>query len=249
MSAPNDKIANQVRQYPSKGKEPAITDIPGDKQISIFNASAVNNAGQTEQVGILRLLTLAKVRLYSLVGGVYTELDLKNLLAGLPVIGTTIGDGFAVGAKSEPHLVGVTVSATGAGGTFKRQYSKDAATFIDLPAGSEIEAPTNYAVAADAYHVLQSPIDQTRGGPAVLDQSLYYTQIVSTVAQAGVVSINDLWVGTFLTLWNEVVNGNAAFSSFDWRTPYPLDGSDNIIPYFSVPSSANRTSIFYMTTG
>ena len=242
------QIENKLVHYPGKGKEAAVPGVSSASQIHVFNCAAVNNSGATAMVGVCRKLAQQSLKLYSLASAVYTELDLDNLSGGLQIFTGNSGDGFVVGSIYEPNLVGVTVSTAAAGGTYAIQYY-NGSSFVALPSMAALETAADYNAVGDRYNVFQAPVDMVRGGPAGLDQNLYYMQVVDTGPVAGPIEIDDLWAASFLTLFNEVENGQAASVSFDWRKPFPLDGSQNLIPYFASPNANNRVSTFFSTVG
>lgn len=241
MGGISQLIQNELRQYPSKGKEIAVTDVPASNQLALFNALAQNNSGATASVGVMRRLALGSTKLYDLQSAVYTQLDLSQLSGGLQVFTTTIGDGYVVAHRRPVNLLGVTISVVGAGGVFDVQYWNGSAFVTALV----IEAPADYSVAADTYTVLTTPIDWVAGGPAGLDQTLYNLQVVATTAPGGAVSISDLWNGNFLTYWTQVLDGQGASIGFDWNKPLVLESGENVMPYYNSPDAANNSSVYY----
>ena len=236
-------------QYATKGDVNGIPDAPADKQIGLNNFAAYNNSGAPASVGILRKLSLATTKIYKLVSGVYTLLDNADIAAGLEVHSGAANDGFAVGSIMRTGMLGIGISTTATGGDFTGQYSNDGATFSALPSGALVEAPADYSAGGNNYHVMQSPLDAQAGGPAGLDQSLFYVQVISTGILSGPVEINNLYAASFLTLWKFIADGNPAQVSFDWNRPLMLNGDENIIPYFASPSDDNRVSSFYSLNG
>lgn len=250
MSAPIQGIQNKLTHYATKGDVAAVSGIPASKMMGLFNCAAVNNSGGAAQVGVMKLLTNGAAKLYKLVSGVYSPLDLSVLDSGTLEIHTgDAGDGFAIGYREEIGMLGINISTTATGGDFTAQYSSDGSTFGALPAGSSIESPTDFSAAGKNYEVLQPPVDMMMGGPAGLDQSLFYINVISTGALSGIVEIDDLWIAKFLTLWNQVEDGQAASVSFDWKRPLILNGGEGVIPYFNIPNAANRVSTFYNVNG
>jgi hypothetical protein len=243
VSAPIQGIQSELFQYATKGEAPVVPSVPLNRQMGVFNCNAVNNSGVTAMVGIMRLLSPAIVKVYKLVSGVYSELSGPEIHTG------AAGDGFAIGFRENISLLGLNISTTATGGDFTIQYSSDGATFGALPAGSQLEAPADFSVGGNNYAVIQSPLDAAMGGPAGLDQGLFYLNVISTGALSGPVEVASLWYGKSLTLWDQVQNGQAASISFDWKRPLILNGGENLIPYFAVPDAANRVSTFYNVNG
>lgn len=251
MPGLRQQLQNTEIQYSSKGKEDAIPNIASERQIHIYNAVAKNNSGSSAQVGIMRKMAEGDtLRIYSLIGSTYTQL---NTSAAFQIFDGTSGNGYAVGSKLPPHLVGLTISSANTGGTFVLEYHRSGfAAFQTLPTGSEIESPTDYSSTGDIYNVYAQPQDMVVGPPSGttgLDPRLWYFQVRTTAGMGGAVEADDLWVGNFLALFDVVANGSGANVNFDWNKPFPLNGSENIIPYFNVPSAANRVSYFFTTTG
>lgn len=237
-------IQNELRAYPSKGKQPAVPEAQAvDRSLAILNAVAWNNSGSTQRVGLLRLLDPSQLKLYTLVSAVYTlETDIGS---GVDIFTTTIGDGFALGHKRPPNLAGFVATVAGAGGVYDVQYWNGSA-FVTIAAPLETGAFTS---TGENYTVIQSPIDWVKGGPAGLDQNLFYLQVVSSTAPANNVTVDELWSGNFFTLWDGVLDKQAAQINFDWNKPVVLEANENVIPYYTTADSDNRVSIFFHFSG
>ena len=153
-----------------------------------------------------------------------------------------------MGATKPVNLLGMTVSTAAAGATIVLKYF-NGTSFVVIPA--QVFDTPSYAATIDTYLTFPTPLDWVKGGPSGsgLDANLYFVQVTAGVAHAGNVSVNDMWAASFFTVWDLVLNGQPATISFDWGKPQQLDGGENIIPYFNVPSADNRVSYFFNETG
>jgi hypothetical protein len=233
-----------IRNYPGTSKDP-IVSLPADRGLAVYNMAAFNKSGSSMDVGLARLFNASLLKLYALESSAYT---LRDFSAGAQqIFTTTIGDGFAVGAKEPPSLVGVNVSTAGAGGVYKLQYW-DGSAWQDI-ASDLISKSDDYSATGENFQVTQEPLGWAKGGPAGLDQGLYYLQVVSTTAPAGPVSADEFWGAQILSLFPSTPDGGFAQLSFDWNKPHKFDAGESLVPYFQTADAANFVSGFYAIFG
>lgn len=238
-SFPNSSLV----AYPTKGKLAAFP-VPAANQVYVFNARAFNNSGGSQNVGILQLSNSNETTLwkYVNVGPVYTNISAAVTAGTASVIfAGAANDGFVAQARTKFGMLGFTVSTAQAGGTFTYKYWNGSA-FVTL---TTLEVPANYAAAGDNWIVFKPPQDWAVGGPSQVSQTQYSIFVQSTVAPAGAVSVNFMWVGTFLELYTGVPNNAAVQMSYPDSKPYLLNGGEGLIPYFSVPAAANQFGAYF----
>lgn len=228
--------------YEEKGHSPAFT-TPANQQKMLFNLRAHNNSGGLCDVGICRQLASGKYKIWKKVSGVYTDIT-DLIVAGTPteIFSGAANDGFVIQSERRLGLIGIYVSTAQAGGTFTYTY------WAGITAGlTTLEAPTNYSVAGENYIVFPSPYQAVPGGPTGLDQNMYTVEVLSTVAPAGAVSSDEIWLGEFLELFLNVPSAAAVQISFPEAQPFFLNASESVFPYFSVPSISNTFGAYYVS--
>jgi hypothetical protein len=238
-SFPNSSLV----AYPTKGKLAAFP-VPAQNQVYVFNARATNNSGAAQNVGILQLLTSKETSLWNYVnvGPVYTSIGAAVSAGTASVLfAGAANDGFVAQARSKFGMVGFTVSTASAGGTFTYKYW-NGTIFTTL---TTLEVPATYAAAGDNWIVFQPPQDWVKGGPSQIDQDKYSIFVQSTVAPAGAVSVNFMWIGAFLDFYEGVPNNAAVQMSYPDSKPYLLNGGEGLVPYFSVPAAANQFGCYF----
>jgi hypothetical protein len=234
-----------LRSYSTKGKL-SVFPVQASKGNYLYNVRAWNNSGSSQTVGLLVLAVKGEYNLYQYTntGPVYTNVT-ASISSGVNIFSGTNNDGFIVQSNQVPGLIGMTISTNASGGTFTYGYW-NGSSFTTL---TTLENPSNYNTAGDNYIVFQPPQPFVVGGPAGTDQNKYSIFVQSTTAPGSAVAINNLWLGTFLDLYQGVPNNAAVQVMFPDSKPYLTSSGAGVIPYFSVPNAANQVGVYLAITG
>lgn len=234
-----------LKQYAGSGKA-LLFSVPANKQVKLYRAKVVNGSGGASDLALVRKL----LGLYTTVSPL-VALDTPDAGDAVPIIDmpeTTIfaganNDGFLVQSDLPFGLVGLTISAEQAGGTYTYQYFNGTA-FATL---ATIAVPADYNAKADRLIAFIPPHDWAPGTTeAVGGEAAKYTILVrSTVAPGGAVKVSAMWVGDILAFDEAVADKGSMEFSLPEGEHFLMEGGEGLMPYFGTSNAGNYAYALY----
>lgn len=238
----------KVFLYSTRGRVAALK-APTSHQLAVYFARAFYNnpAGSppVADVGVMRLLSSSTCKLWSWDNATYVALTMPVAAATKIVDADAVTGspnfGFVVQAKRQFGMIGVNCS-TAAAATYFAQYW-DGSAWQTL---TQIEA-INFASTGVKYLIFLPPPAWVVGGDGALDQNLYSIRVKSTAGAATDISIDDLWVASFLEYYQDLADNQSVALRYFADKPLLLDADEGIIPYFKTATTENGITIAYST--
>lgn len=223
--------------YTSQSLEPVLGP-PVNRQLMVYNFSAINNSGATIQVGMGTMLAPEAFKLY--------DSDANLLPSDDPgaIFTTTDGEGFYVQARKRFNGLSFLLSdfATGSP-TYVVQYWNGGWQTLITYSGA------NFAGSESSLH-FAAPLDWAQGSGGVLPAIStpanpgYTIRVLATNAPDAPISAVSLSVMVLHVVRQSVGPGQWLEVGFA-DDPMLLEGLEALVPYFSVANAANQVEVAY----
>lgn len=246
MSKRPPLISVPVIGYGEVSKTPVIATVSG-KQLQVFSVTAHNRSGGAIDVGLAVKLAAGSWKYGTLTAASTPDfLDATDAIqagTSTSVFTTTNNSGFLVQADRKFGMIGLTVSAAGAGGTFTYKYY-NGSTYATL---TTIAVPADYSATGDKIIAFAAPHDWAPGSTAGVGgfDGMYSIQVLATGAPGSAVSATAAWVSQFMAFREAVADNGALSLAFSDVRVFLLESGEAIVPYFGTASAANTVEGFY----
>lgn len=229
--------------YNTNGKADVIS--PGaSKQLHVYNAKAHQRTGGAVDVGILKKLSTASWKFYTITAASTPDaLEVTSTIqagTAVTIFTTTNNDGYLMSARQRFNMIGFNIAneiAAGAPVFSYQYYNGSAYTTLTTTA-----VPT-YTATGTALVVFNAPTDWVVGTTAAVggDSSNYNILVRATTAGSDTATADSAWVGQFLDFQEGVADNGSLELNLNIDRPLILDGNEAVYPYFGGTANALNT--------
>jgi len=238
----NHRNLSIVQQgYYSQGQYtiPLVSSANLNESILLHSYSAYNANSSACDVGLGIGFNTAKWGLYQLTGGgtIATKAS-----APYTLFDTVANDGFLIGSTFKFGYVVLNLSQAQAGSpVYTYQYWNGTSWATLVPMQTPVYTSTGYV-----YLTFNPPADWVVGSNGLISSSLSYyaIKVASTTAGSQAVLATSVQPARWLYYQQNLPGGSRLLADFNVR-PWRMEGSEVLLPYFSIASQQNTVEASY----